>query len=343
MKEKKTQTKKSGKGGQKDGVSIANIVSVLGVVLLGFFLYLGFAYKDVNSGTAVLYAALISAGFALLLFFLVKIKKVENDFKKWRIVEYGLLGLFIAGAVAVIPTMCYFININSHSDELKKVAQEDMDNIRKAIQEFKDYENVKLTECVTEIENEMVNSGVNHTMSSELKEAYDGIYSVELNEIVPKGVEKWKGYIENIQNLNDKLPYGEEWTRQIDDNEQKVYGWSIFSIPQAIEDIDRLSKEIPDSLMSISASYQPIHTRIDAVGYMCYKGSEMREAFQCPSTTSKLKEQAQKYDGVTPIGVILSLVIFLLIISNYIVGYRSNKVSVKAGSAYNDGGIILKP
>ena len=340
MKEKKTQTKKSGKGGQKDGVSFANILSVLGVVLLGFFLYLGFAYKGVNSGTAVLYAALISTGFALLLAALVTVKKVENNFQKWRWVEYGLLGVFIAGAVAVIPTMCYFININSHSDELKEVARTDIDNIRNTIALFKLNESKALTTCRTDINTKFVNG--KFTMPSDLQEIFEDIYTTN-DTINNQGVKKWEGYIEDIKNLNDTRYYGNKWTQQINENRQKINSWSIFSIPQAIEDIDRLSKEIPDSLMSISASYKPIHTTIDVIGNLCYKGSEMRMLFRCASTTSRLKEQAQKYDGITPMGVILSLVIFLLIIFNYIVGYRSNKVSVKAGSAYNDGGIILKP
>lgn len=342
MRDKKTP--KPSKGTNKDGFSIANLISIVGLVALAFFLYLGFAYSGTNNGTSVLYSVLISLGMGLILYALLYAKRVENNFEKWRIVEYTLLAFFIVACVAIIPTLCHFINVNKDSATLKSYAIQDLNGIEKALSDFNDQEKANLTQLVTGLENVSETYDSRSATTDELKRYIAneivGDKDSKLNkENISSFTEKWNNHIDNLYHYGEGKNYASSFKNAIDLNRNRVEAWNILEIPQAIEDIDNLNKNICDKLKSISESY-PLH-KIGKVGSQ-YDIVDIHNAYTA-SVNSIFIEECTKRTGVNFSGIALSVMIFLLIIFNYVVAYRSTKVSVKAGGLTRDGGMILKP
>ena len=338
------QTPKPSKGRNKDGFSIADLISIIGLVALAFFLYLGYTYSGTNSGTSVLLSILITIGIALILYALLYAKRVENNFEKWRRVEYGLVAVFVAACVATIPTLCHFINVNRNSSELKDHALADLGKMENAISNFQDQERANLSQLEVGLQNVASASNYYSATTDELKEYIAneiiGDKASKLNkENISSFTEKWNGHIDNLHHYGEGKSYATTLKDAIDKNRKRVENWKIFEIPQAIEDIDRLGKELGTNLNSISESY-PLH-KIGRTGSQ-YDIVDKHTAFSA-SVNSNFKDECSKQTGVNFSGAALSVVIFLLIIFSYLVAYRSTKISVKAGSSTNDGGIILKP
>lgn len=341
MRDKKSP--KPSAGTKKDGFSIANLISIVGLVALAFFLYLGFAYSGTNNGTSILYSAIITTGIGLILYALLYAKRIENNFGKWRIVEYALLVVFIAACGATVPTLCHFINVNRDSATLKNYALQDLNGMENAISDFQSQERANLSQLELNLSSLASASNYHSAATEELKSyiaehIMDGKDSKPGKENIASFTEKWNGYIDNGHHFDEGKPYISEFKRAINENRNRIEAWKILEIPQAMEAISNLKEILGSKLNSISESY-PLH-KIDKVGSQ-WDIVDPHTVFTT-SVESNFKEECAKRTGVNLSGIALSAVIFLLIIFNYVVAYRSTKVSVKAGSATHDGGMILK-
>lgn len=331
-------------GEKKDGVTIANLISILGLVALAFCLYLGFAYSGNNTGSAILYALLLTVLVGLILYAMLYSKAVENNFKKWRIVEWSLTFFFIGGCVALTPILCKFININNDSENLKYHALQDLNMIEGAISDFQNAERANLSQLTTNLN--MVASSPNYMAATtpELRKFITEELGVEENrgltkEDVKAFTDKWNGYIENLHHYGEHKSYGATIKNAITENKERINQWKILEIPQAIEGIDALLNQITPLTESISKSY-PLHQ----IGRSGTRWDIVENHYPGPVNTHGefKKELTRSSSGWNFSGIALSVAIFLMIIFNYIVAYRSSKVSVKAGASLHDGGMILK-
>lgn len=341
MRDKKSP--KPSAGTKKDGFSIANLISIVGLVALAFFLYLGFAYSGTNSGTSILYSVIITIGIGLILYALLYAKKVENNFEKWRIVEYALLAVFVVACAATVPTLCHFINVNRDSDKLRSYAIQDLNGMENAISDFQSQERANLSQLETNLQNVASSSNFHSATTDELKEYIFseilGGQDAKLNkENITSFTEKWNNHIDNIHHYGEGKSYASTFKNAIGENRNRIEAWSILEIPQAIDEIAKLNEDLGTNLNSISASY-PLH-KIGRAGSQ-WAIVDTHKAFTT-SIDSNFKEECAKRTGVNLSGVVLSILIFVLIIFNYVVAYRSTKVSVKAGCSSRDGGMILK-
>lgn len=387
MRDKKTP--KPSTGTKKDGFSIANLISIIGLVALAFFLYLGFAYSGTNNGTSILYAVLITVGFGLLLYALLYAKGVQNNFEKWRIVEYTLLVVFVGACVATVPVLCHFINVNKDSQILKSYALEDLNEMEQAIADFQNHERGNLSQLQTQLQSLASKPASDYrkittdTLREYISEVVMGGKDEMLDETaIESFTDKWNGYIENVHHYGDGNDYAAGMKQAIDENRKIIESWNILEIPQAIKGINELKEDLVANLNSVSESY-PLH-RIESKyqsdfseekaspsrknrsmlderdGYNS-RGKYDRSTYNSVSPSGKasydiagthepyvtavdstFKDECAKRTGISNSGIALSVVIFLLIIFNYVVAYRSTKVSVKVGGSTHDGGIILK-
>lgn len=340
---RENKSPKPSAGTKKDGFSIANLISIVGLVVLAFFLYLGFAYSGTNSGTSILYSVIITIGIGLILYALLYAKKVENNFEKWRIVEYVLLAAFVVACAATVPTLCHFINVNRDSDQLKNYAIQDLNGMENAISDFQSQERANLSQLEINLQNVANSYNYYSATTEELKsyivdEIFGGQDSKLNKENITSFTEKWNEYIENVHHYGEGKSFASTFKNAIEENRRRIAAWEILKIPQAIEEINNLKHDLSTILNSISESY-PLH-KIGRVGSQ-WDIVDTHKAFTT-SIDSNFKEECAKRTGVNPSGIALSIVIFLLIIFNYVVAYRSTKVSVKAGSSSRDGGMILK-
>ena len=87
---------------QNKSVTIANIVSIVGLVLLLVFTYIGNSYMSGGEiGVDLFFSIIITAFTAFLLWLMIKAKGAENRVKMWKKVEYGTLGLYVLLAIPV--------------------------------------------------------------------------------------------------------------------------------------------------------------------------------------------------------------------------------------------------
>lgn len=339
-KSKKTSRISSDK--KKDGFSIANVISILGLVILAFFLYLGFAYGGTNTGTAILYAVLITIGMGILLYGLLYAKSVEDNFNKWKFVEIALVVIFIIAAGSTVHVMCRFLNVNSESDNLKNYALEDLTELETAIEDFKNYEKNNLSQLEINLQSIAGCENYYSATTQELKDFIKIEVKGDDNEIsdsnIKAFVKKWNGHIDKVIDLKKSEYFGESFENAIKEQRDRINAWEILEVPQAIEGIDRLHKELAGKLKSASASY-PLH-KIGRSGSK-YDIVDEHEAFEV-STESNFKDKCNELTDINLKGIAISIIIFLLIIFNYVVAYRSTKVGVKVGGLTRDGGQILK-
>ena len=88
---------------EKSGkITVANIVSVLGLMLLAFFTYIGHSYMSGGEiGMDILIAGLITIAAALLLWWLIKAKGAENELSKWKKIEISSIPSVTTGTMLV--------------------------------------------------------------------------------------------------------------------------------------------------------------------------------------------------------------------------------------------------
>ena len=78
-------------------VTIANFVTVLGLALTAFFVFCGHSLQNYESniGTTIIVALGFVIATSLVLWLMVYAKGVEDNFKKWRVVEIGASLVFV--------------------------------------------------------------------------------------------------------------------------------------------------------------------------------------------------------------------------------------------------------
>ena len=96
-------------------ITIANIVAMVGIVLLLVFSFIGHSYLSGGElGWDVMISVGITAFTAFLLWFLIKAKGAENQLDKWKIIEYVTLGVYILFAIpaSLLGGVMHFFVIN---------------------------------------------------------------------------------------------------------------------------------------------------------------------------------------------------------------------------------------
>lgn len=332
---------------QKSGYSIADLISIFGFLILGCFLYLGFSYNGENSGTALLYAiigALLTGGLA---FGLVKLKKVENNFLTWKIVEYVVLGGYAILALVCASPVSSFININSHSAELKEAAQNDFKNYETAIADFKSHSKTELTTTVTGLQNlmKMTETGepLNVIATSEL---IDFLRKNEI-KISTTNIEKWEEvqtrFIEEAYNTDEKVKYSEAWREAMDKSSEEISKWEFFKIPEALGIMKSFHENLKSQMRATSEAQSKLFVKIDKKKSSKYGIIEKGEVYEPEGVqTSQFVEKFEEYTKWSVAGILSSLLIFCVILLSYITTNRSTKVSVKPGSGINTNGIVLE-
>lgn len=92
-------------------ITIANIIAIVGVVLLLVFSFIGHSYMSGGEmGWDIVISVAITAFTAFLLWFLIKAKGAENQLGKWRKIEYAtclpFLHLFsVVSCISLLSTI----------------------------------------------------------------------------------------------------------------------------------------------------------------------------------------------------------------------------------------------
>ncbi len=317
-----------------DGFSIADIISILGLLSLCLFLFLGWSYGGTSSGIALLSAIGCTIGIGLILFLLLKAKRAETDFGKWRIVEFVLLGVFVLSCAATVPVLSKFFNINSASAELKSAGREDLENLKNALDKYKETEESNLRSFCAQLNNvQYCNSELRKFCSkNSITVAEDGKpYTTNIKSFF----DRWQQKIQDLSQTDGANLYA-TYMKRIENNSTEIEKWNIIELPYVIPGVGELSEDIKRTITEFSKSL-PFNVSGAELGLNNYSYKKFS-----PDTPKDFQEKIANINGLAVSGVVTSIFLFFLILFSYLVAFRSSKVGVKAGSLTHDGGQILK-
>ncbi|MCR5679915.1 MAG: hypothetical protein K6G08_06885 [Prevotella sp.] len=321
-------------------ISLANIISVIGIVLLAAALFLGYFYSGDNMGISALKALAWTIGFAVLLWFLIKAKSAINELKKWRVVEIITLVVYLALAVLSSGTAAKFFNIYAANGDLRKAAGDDVEALQQTIKQFKSDANNALSVTLDGMENADGN-----VLSSELQNFMDeqdlSSFDATSRDFFSEGAGGWRNKINDI--TLDKKSYDKSWENALKECSEQIDGWSVLEIPQAVRSLEDISEEIDVTLNALSKKlpFPEINYNSTTFEYEISKAYSPKEY----STETSFSEKLNAIKPYAPIGIIACVLIHLLILFNYFVAYRSDKIRpAKSSKEANQaaGGIMLK-
>ncbi len=329
-------------------ISLANIIAILGLVLLLVCIWLGQALRNGElGGTSVLISVGVTLGAALLLWLMIKAKGAETSTTQWKIVEFSTLAVYLALAVLTAPLALNFFSVLSNKGKLQETAQKDLTNLNSTIQDFKNKENGYLGETCEGLKNVLkgkssgilpktdVITFIHEELSAEDFKSFDSNY-----------IEEWKnGWEKDINHVNlirlknkdldgvEPLEYGKVWDERLASCKNAILNWQLLKIPTAIGSIQSLSEDIGKTLTAFSKNAPFNSITFDSP----YKlGTKKADEYETASEVQKTMKDLSPY---TVIGIAAMVLIHLLILFNYLMAHRSHRREINQTEF--DGGIII--
>ena len=323
---------------EKSGkVTVANIVSVLGLMLLAFFTYIGHSYlSGGETGMDILIAALVTGAAALLLWWLIKAKGAENELSKWKKIEIGSL---IAYILLIIPAsiffggIMHFFLVNDNKTAVKTSADQDLTLLTKL---FSDYE-ANAKDAISR-----TRTGILPAVGTKQR------WSADLTEFMNNNhINHSKESAESFINIQERAVLGANYKTQKEYFlaqkriiKNVVESWSVMQIPTKAKLIEDLSTKITGQLNSLRDN-----GKFPNIGYNANSGVFTLEGYhEIPEVklTQELKfhNQLKSASGFSVTALLVVLGIHLLVLFNYIMAYRTSTIGISKETE-DDGGIIL--
>ena len=304
---------------KSNGISLANIIATIGIVILLVFLFLGYFYSGDNLGIAILKASAWTA---------------DADLIKWRVIEGILLFLYIVIAVLSSNKVARFATIYASSDELKTAATEDIRLIRQGIETFQATENAALTNTITGLE--LASQG---EVSDSLMEFVNANGFELTTASIANFKDKWQDRIENVTDQSQSSFY-DAWDEELERCTEQIQGWSVLKIPEAVATMKDLAPQVTAKLEEISAGLPfPVIYKNEADVSDIVKNHEAN-AYPIAATFANRFIDMSSY---SIIGIIICIVIHVMILFNYLVAYRTkrNRIKTNKNIPVNDGGLSI--
>ena len=327
---------------KSEKISIANIISVVGLAALAFLSYLGCSFKwpDQNVGITILLALCPTAVAAFFLWMMTHAKGVENNFKGWMIVEIVSGLAFLGTAVWGGSWMMPFFVVNQRAEELQDAAKNDLTAMEREIGRFVNRQTEKLNIMFTGMQNALEDGGYDEQVGKLIDTAKG------MSGSFTTWIEYQKESIDSIK-YNDDM-YRSIWLEEISEMRSEVNGWKIFVIPDIAEKMIRLAGteepiDTDEAICGIlnSISRNSALCRIEAVttdyGRKVYRVA----GFDAETYDLKLTFPDELTNGGFSLGGFAVIVlVYILILFNYIFAYRSKKGSLESEANYEHGAAL---
>lgn len=304
--------------GNSSNVTIANFISVLGFVALAFLFFCGHSLS--NPGENIGINIIVSGGATLLVAFIlwlmVHAKEVENNFRNWLIVEILSVVAFVGTACWTGYEMMHFFVVNDNMSDLKKLSENDIDEIEEEINTYVAQENERLN--VTLI-------GLRDAVKAN---RYDSSVSDYISENKISDIDKWKELkSEEISEVeHERLAYRKAWEREIGELRAVIKNWNMFFLPDAAARINKLADNVSKTLTSASSALKLciVETQLNPKGEKFYTLGESKVNEY--GVKASFPKELEKISGFSVLGIFVILLVNVLILFNYIFAYRSKKV-----------------
>lgn len=320
-------------------ITIANIIAIVGIVLLLVFSFIGHSYMSGGElGWDIVISVSITAFTAFLLWFLIKAKGAENQLDKWRKIEYATLAAYIAFAIpaSLIGGIMHFFVVNDNKESIKLYAKADLTKIDNMFNEYKEFESEAISRTGTGLRNatgqgQICSASLNKFMEENRiehnRESANNFEIIQRNALIGAGFDAFYNAFKQQE-------------REI---ENAVNSWSIMLIPMKAKLISNLAESAQKELNKLSSNAKLPVITYDS-GLRSYTlGENQTRSFEVEGSVDsfEFKKALQSASGFSFTALLVVLLIHLLILFNYIVAYRTSTLSISKHGE-EDGGIILK-
>ena len=325
---------------QKTGrITIANIIAIVGLVLLLVFSFIGHSYmRGGELGWDIVISVAITAFTAFLLWFLIKAKGAENQLDKWRKIEYATLAVYVVFAIpaSLMGGIMHFFVVNDNKENIKAYAKADLTKIDKMFNEYKEFESEAISRTGTGLRNatgpgQICDASLNKFMEenriSHTRESANNFEMIQRNALVGAGFESFYN------------AFRQEET----EIENAVNSWSIIQIPLKAKMISDLAESAQKELNRLSKNAKLPIVTYDSGSRSYTLGENQAQKFEIEDSVEsfEFKKALQSASGFSAIAIIVVLLIHVLILFNYFVAYRTSTLGISKHSE-EDGGTILK-
>ena len=318
-----------------DKITIANLMAVFGIVLLMGLLLLGFLYTGDTLGISILKGVGLGCFFALLLWFMIKAKSKTSleDKGKWMVTEYVALAIYLALAVVSCGWMTQFINVYVAKKDIKESFNKDIEAINTTIDNFKSNERTKIMELSTNLTNALTD----HRMDSSVEQLLCELLNTpNLDDVSVRSIDNNinEPYSETIAGVSE----ANGWDEKLSTCEKEISSWNILRMPRLLERVSDLATDVSEKLTELSETlpHYAVHDNTDEHVYHAEQ--------QAADTYMTEVETPSKVKGLksSPWGYVICVLIHLLILFNYLVTHRSNKIrNHKSNATAIHGGRML--
>lgn len=319
-------------------INLANYIAMTGMALLLIFSCLGLLYKTGGEwAISILVSVGITALAGVLLWLMIKAKTAENDLRKWRIVEYSALGLYIlcAGLAFYYGGMMHFFSINGDKEEIKTKAKSDLAKIDRMFSDFQSYEDEAVAQARTSFKN-ITSPGV---------EWSDALTSFMEEKHIDRDPESARMWIDRREeDLKDEYNhYYDQYTSKRREVEGMVDGWSMLQIAINSDEINRLAstyaKELSDILRKEEVNIPVFH---DDRGIYTFDGYAVRDfSVEGGVDSLEFRKALMESTSCNFMAVLVAVLVHALILFNYLMAIRTDVFWSKDDGQIDDGGHTL--
>lgn len=317
----------------------ANIISIVGLVLLFSFTFLGHSFKSGGEmGWDILVSVAITGLAAFALWFLVKAKGAENQLERWRIIEISTL---VAYVVVVIPlSFCggvtNFFAANADKDSYKVKAHNDIAKIDSVFSQYEKFEKNAV---------EQTGNGLGNSVSMGMSRSSELVTYMEHNSIKPTRTSV-DNFVE-IQNGNvlgtQYEQYYNQYKAERDAIINTIDSWNVIQIPSQAKLIEDLAVQTSKWLTERSASAKLPFVRPDPMSHaFTIIESNQAKQYQVEGGIENLefRKAIMSAGGMNISSILFLIIVHVLILLNYFVAYRTFTLGLTK-NPNNDGGITL--
>lgn len=315
----------------------ANIISIVGLVLLFSFTFLGHSFKSGGEmGWDILVSVAITGLAAFALWFLVKAKGAENQLEKWRIIELSTL---VAYVVVVIPlSFCggvtNFFAANADKASYKDKAHNDIAKIDSVFSQYENFEKDALEKTLT---------GLGNSVSMGMIRSSELVTYMEHNSIKPTRtsvenfVEIQKGDVLGTQYEQ----YYNQYKAERDAIINTIDSWNVIQIPSQAKLIEDLAVQTSKWLTERSASAKLPLVENKSQAYTIIESNQVKQ-YQVEGGIENLefRKGIMSAGGMNITSILFLIIVHVLILLNYFVAYRTFTLGLTK-NPNNDGGVTL--
>ena len=301
---------------KKNGITIANFIALIGMAGIGATTFFGelFTSEDGTPGVAIIMAVILVAALTFLLVFSIKAQTKDSDTNSWLYVEIASIIVYIVVAIIFSTPSQRFFYIVSEKENLKEMALNQVKAIDSMYMKYERQYTRFINDAAEQARNYFDSKTYNKELSYELKDA--GISN-------KKEVDSWQDKALKVMKLQKRS--------EVAEIKSQIEIWNLLTLPSMAVNLEETSKGCwSDANKHIQAAAEnnkliPV-IKGDIYGY-AYDGFAKFDLGTRPE--SKFANALRAADGSTTAGLVIYIVLNFMVLFNYIVTNRSNKIRFK--------------